>query len=80
MGMAPEATADDSTGHELPTGDACECYMARGLDGDLSECGATFESGAAEYLCSRPDGHDGPHAACGTAMHPIVTWGGEGDR
>jgi hypothetical protein len=26
------------------------------------------------YQCSRAPGHSGPHVACGTDVHEIVTW------
>lgn len=80
MGMAPEATTDDSDARGTARDDLCECYMARGLSGDSSICAAVCEYKEGEIRCSRPDGHDGPHAACGTALHPIETWNDEDDR
>jgi len=26
------------------------------------------------YVCSRPEGHEGEHMACGLLNHPIRTW------
>ena len=26
------------------------------------------------YICTRPQGHDGQHMACGYLTHPIATW------
>ena len=28
------------------------------------------------YFCSREDGHEGAHVACGTDRHQVATWKG----
>lgn len=61
-------------------GDACECVV-RGHHGpDDTECLAEFGlSDGGRLLCSRPEGHDGPHAACNRRKHPILAWVQEDD-
>jgi len=39
---------------------------------DTTVCPATSKRHG--YHCSRPEGHDGPHVACGTSSHQIATW------
>lgn len=55
------------------TCDLCREY-ANGPTGDL--CLAVFPTGAGHFECTRPAGHDGKHAACGSGHdgHPIVQW------
>lgn len=57
-------------------GDACECVLRGHFEEGDEECLAIFEfeHGDGRLLCSRPDGHDGPHAACGTNEHPAHVW------
>lgn len=47
----------------------CQCPL-RG--GDLTDpCNAESPEG---NLCSKPAGHDGPHAACSITRHPVEVW------
>lgn len=34
-------------------------------------CPASHPEG---YLCTREEGHEGDHVACGVSDHPIVIW------
>lgn len=47
----------------------CECSIRNDWDGD--ECLAENYEG---LMCSRPEGHDGPHVACGMNEHPMEAW------
>ena len=50
--------------------DLCECMMRRESD-NTTLCDARSDDG---NLCTRPNGHDGPHSACSVASHPIEVW------
>lgn len=56
--------------------DACECPIKepKAHEGTTSVCMA---GGGDGLTCSRPLGHDGPHAACSPSQHPRRTWGGD---
>ncbi|WP_148708253.1 hypothetical protein [Haloferax sp. Atlit-12N] len=53
----------------------CDCP----LEGDSyatatpDACNETDETG--DFMCSKPAGHDGPHAACNVVEHPSKVWG-----
>lgn len=55
----------------------CECAMKGHHNEDTDPCDATFGVAAGELYCSRPKGHDGPHAACSVAAHPAEVWSNE---
>lgn len=57
-------------------GDACECLL-HADHGDREEC--LDECPNTGLKCSRPEGHDGPHAGCTPAEHPAMAWGDRGD-
>lgn len=51
----------------------CDCPL-RGesyQDAMPSPCNEESDEG---NLCSKPAGHDGPHAACSAAEHPVEVW------
>lgn len=50
----------------------CECSLKTEHAPDVDECREEHEPTA--LVCSRPDGHDGSHAACSVAEHPAVVW------
>jgi hypothetical protein len=43
---------------------------------DTSVCNARSDDA---NLCGKPNGHDGPHAACTVAEHPVEVWDGDDD-
>lgn len=53
----------------------CDCPMEGETDAAVQRCNADSPNGA---MCTRPDGHDGPHTACNVLEHPTETW--EADR
>lgn len=53
--------------------DECQCVLRRETD-DQSVCYAESDGG---NLCGKPEGHDGPHAACNVVEHPMEVWGGD---
>jgi hypothetical protein len=52
----------------------CECAHATDRDPDVDDCLAEGPNGD---LCTRPEGHDGPHTACNVVEHPGTTWSDE---
>lgn len=52
----------------------CECLFRTDWTVGQFPCGATGPNG---LQCSRPRGHDGPHAACTAGRHPLYTWSTE---
>ena len=51
--------------------DACElCADGMGL------C-LKSNPGTSRFRCTRPDGHEGNHAACAKGYHPLTEWGDE---
>jgi len=52
-------------------GMTCDCPLRGDSDPSAERC---HEPGPRETICTRPAGHDGPHAACSVAEHPVVTW------
>lgn len=55
----------------------CNCILKGDHRGEGGLCNEKSDGG---NLCSKPQGHDGPHSACTTAVHPVETWGeGGGD-
>ena len=55
----------DAVGHDVAPSDLtatprCLAYREDGTEG--------------VWMCTRPKGHDGDHAACGTGSHPMATW------
>jgi len=53
--------------------DHCDCALEGESNPDAARCHASGPDGV---ICSRPDGHDGPHAACNPVEHPVATWEG----
>lgn len=49
----------------------CDCPMQGETPADEERCMDEKEQGV---ICSKPDGHDGPHAACNVAEHPMEVW------
>jgi hypothetical protein len=49
----------------------CNCKSRNGWSGDV--CKAMHPT-RNTYRCLKPDGHDGPHAACGRRKHPVKVW------
>jgi hypothetical protein len=41
---------------------------------DLTNGGCTVRTAPPAKVCSKPAGHDGPHAACCEGHHPFTTW------
>lgn len=66
VGMTVEPRMD---GGELV--DGCVCVVM-GYEGDLCSAG---DGGTPELFCTRPDGHDGLHVACGHENHRLSEWG-----
>lgn len=52
-------------------GEHCGCVLARDDGEDAGECAVESPKGD---VCSRREGHDGPHSACSLYEHPIYTW------
>lgn len=50
---------------------ACDCPMDGSSDGSLDRCNEENTTG---LMCSKPAGHDGPHAACSVVEHPKEVW------
>lgn len=48
----------------------CNCILRREVE-DSTVCNEESDAG---NLCGKPDGHDGPHAACSVAEHPVEVW------
>lgn len=46
----------------------CDCKSRHGWSGFpcSAQCG--------DYLCMKPEGHDGPHSACACGKHPVKVW------
>jgi len=62
----------------MPDADVCECVIKGHHDEDDDECSSTLTRyDGATLLCTRPAGHEGPHAACNVNQHPITTWGAD---
>ncbi len=55
-------------------GDACECPVQGHHGPDDEGCLDRWEHSNGRLLCSRPAGHDGPHAACNRSEHPVMVW------
>lgn len=58
---------------------ACECVVHHDWPDDAEECreeytGVSSNNAYHGLVCSRPEGHDDPHAACTTAEHPVMVW------
>ena len=54
-----------------------ECEFCEWPEGAWFGCLAESAGG---YVCSREQGHDGPHVACGTKDHALATWDNDGER
>lgn len=54
----------------------CNCPLKADEDRGMSACNA--EHPESDFLCSKPEGHNGPHAACNVVEHPVATWEQEG--
>lgn len=61
----------------------CDCPMEGETTADVDRCQAERHlperRGGQGFtvICSRPEGHDGPHAACSVTEHPTEVWGEE---
>lgn len=49
----------------------CDCPMRGETDASADRCS---EDGPNGCVCTRPDGHDGPHTACNVIEHPSEVW------
>jgi hypothetical protein len=54
---------------DRPEIDDC-CPRSGSYPGDTPTCGV-FQG---DTICTRPEGHAGPHTACHVAQHQIETW------
>jgi len=55
----------------------CHCYEAREVGYCQEFCPKSVKMEGRSYLplaCTEPKGHEGPHIACGTDFHCMVTW------
>ena len=57
----------------------CDCPLEGETPSDVDRCFEEKEfqsrhTGTYTQICSRPAGHDGPHAACTVAEHPAEVW------
>lgn len=50
----------------------CNCILEG--DDDRPDTACNEKSPDGTLLCSKPDGHDGPHAACNFHIHPVDVW------
>lgn len=56
----------------------CNC-VSEGTDRD-ENCGSSTEDpDGHRWLCTKPEGHIGPHSACNLVKHPAWTWEGSDD-
>lgn len=56
----------------------CDCPFEGDTPASESRCSAsTSTEDRSRWLCTRPEGHDGPHSACLPNEHPVHTWEGE---
>lgn len=58
-------------GDGLDGGNHCECALRTDWGPEDVECSAEHPEG---YICTRPEGHDGPHSGCYPNRHPAVVW------
>lgn len=58
----------------------CECPGRSDDDQNGARCDAHVTTAdRSRWLCTRPDGHDGPHSACVPGgEHPVHVWEAEG--
>lgn len=54
--------------------DECNCIIDPDEGRDDTVCNTESDNG---NLCGKPEGHDGPHAACDIQTHPVEVWRGE---
>lgn len=43
-------------------------------DGEMCDSEWTPEGDNLPWVCTREDGHDGPHVACGVREHEMAEW------
>jgi hypothetical protein len=55
--------------HDLAEDETC-CPRDPAFPADTDTCGAFTD----EFICTRPEGHAGPHTACHVAQHRVHTW------
>lgn len=56
------------------SGNECGCNLENDWTDEEAEAGECLEESGAAHYCSKPAGHDGPHAACAVTEHPQEVW------